>query len=71
MSVAHNDRKWWYDHNAIERDFKTGDKMLILALTKVNKLVVDWISPGIIERQLSKLIILSMYPEGGNSPKLM
>lgn len=36
MTVAREERKRWYDEDAVERTFKVGDKVLILALVKTN-----------------------------------
>ncbi|GFV95825.1 retrovirus-related Pol polyprotein from transposon 17.6 [Trichonephila clavipes] len=39
-------RKTWYDKNAIKREFKDGDLVLVLATSRANKLAVQWIGPG-------------------------
>ncbi|GFU06329.1 retrovirus-related Pol polyprotein from transposon 17.6 [Trichonephila clavipes] len=39
-------RKTWYDKNAVKREFKDGDLVLVLATSRANKLAVQWIGPG-------------------------
>ncbi|GFT63680.1 retrovirus-related Pol polyprotein from transposon 17.6 [Trichonephila clavipes] len=39
-------RKTWYDKNAVKREFKDGDLVLVLATSRTNKLEVQWIAPG-------------------------
>ncbi|GFS57467.1 retrovirus-related Pol polyprotein from transposon 17.6 [Trichonephila clavipes] len=41
-------RKTWYDKNAVKREFKDGDLVLVLATSRANKLAVQWIGPGTI-----------------------
>ncbi|GFX95192.1 retrovirus-related Pol polyprotein from transposon 412 [Trichonephila clavipes] len=35
-------RKTWYDKNAVKREFKDGDLVLVLATSRANKLAVQW-----------------------------
>lgn len=63
MTVVRDERKRWYDGNAVERTFKVGDKVLILALAKTNKFYVNWIGLGIIEIQLSETNYIVKIPE--------
>lgn len=52
--MTRDKRKMWYDHNAVDRQFKTGDKVLVLVLSKPNKLSLNCIGLGIIEKQISE-----------------
>ncbi|GFU88066.1 retrovirus-related Pol polyprotein from transposon 297 [Trichonephila clavipes] len=47
-------RKTWYDKNAVKREFKDGDLVLVLATSRANKLAVQWIGPGIILNKISE-----------------
>lgn len=69
MNLAREDRKQYYDKNAVERTFKAGDKVLVLALSKPNKLSVNLFGPGTIEKKIPKLIMLLSYPVGWLSLK--
>ncbi|MDW0176561.1 MAG: RNase H-like domain-containing protein, partial [Nitrososphaeraceae archaeon] len=46
-------RKLWYDKNAVKREFKEGDLVLIFATSKLNKLSEQWIGPGTVESKIS------------------
>ncbi|GFW21312.1 transposon Ty3-G Gag-Pol polyprotein [Trichonephila clavipes] len=50
-------RKTWYDKNAVKREFKDGDLVLVLATSRANKLAVQWICPGTILNKISKRTI--------------
>ncbi|GFU18897.1 retrovirus-related Pol polyprotein from transposon 17.6 [Trichonephila clavipes] len=50
-------RKTWYDKNAVKREFKDGDLVLVLATSRANKLAVQWIGPGTILNKISKRTI--------------
>ncbi|GFY27980.1 retrovirus-related Pol polyprotein from transposon 17.6 [Trichonephila clavipes] len=47
-------RKTWYDKNAVKREFKDGDLVLVLATSRANKLAVQWIGPGTILNKISE-----------------
>ncbi|GBM40214.1 hypothetical protein AVEN_183533-1 [Araneus ventricosus] len=47
-------RKVWYDENAVKREFRVGDVVLVLATSKPNKMAVQWTGPGVIESKLSE-----------------
>ncbi|GFW81767.1 retrovirus-related Pol polyprotein from transposon 412 [Trichonephila clavipes] len=47
-------RKTWYDKNAVKREFKDGDLVLVLDTSKANKLAVQWIGPGTILNKISE-----------------
>ncbi|GFW66829.1 retrovirus-related Pol polyprotein from transposon 17.6 [Trichonephila clavipes] len=47
-------RKTWYDKNAVKREFKVGDLVLVLATSRANKLAVQWIGPGTILNKISE-----------------
>lgn len=45
--------KVWYHNNAVKREFKEKDLVLILATSRTNKLSVQWIGPGTIRSKIS------------------
>lgn len=55
-------RKLWYDKNAVKREFKEGDLVLILATSRANKLSVQWIGPGTIRSKISDTNYLVEVP---------
>ncbi|GFT98755.1 retrovirus-related Pol polyprotein from transposon 17.6 [Trichonephila clavipes] len=55
-------RKTWYDKNAVKREFKDGDLVLVLATSRANKLAVQWIGPGTILNKISKTNYLVEIP---------
>ncbi|GFX71700.1 CCHC-type domain-containing protein [Trichonephila clavipes] len=55
-------RKTWYDKNAIKREFKDGDLVLVLATSRTNKLAVQWIGPGTILNKISETNYLVEIP---------
>ncbi|KAG8171994.1 hypothetical protein JTE90_000411 [Oedothorax gibbosus] len=46
-------RKVYYDKGSVNRKFRPGDRVLVLAASRPNKLAVQWVGPGTIESQLS------------------
>ncbi|KAF8768441.1 Retrovirus-related Pol polyprotein like [Argiope bruennichi] len=54
MLETRDKRKLWYDKNAVHRQYKSGDQVLVLAASMPNKLSVQWIGPGEIQSQLSE-----------------
>ncbi|XP_055951586.1 uncharacterized protein LOC129987653 [Argiope bruennichi] len=54
MLETRDKRKLWYDKNAVHRQYKSGDQVLVLAASMPNKLSVQWIGPGKIQSQLSE-----------------
>ncbi|GFS79209.1 retrovirus-related Pol polyprotein from transposon 17.6 [Trichonephila clavipes] len=55
-------RKTWYDKNAVKREFKDGDLVLVLATSRANKLAVQWIGPGTILNKISETNYLVEIP---------
>ncbi|GBN04115.1 hypothetical protein AVEN_232534-1 [Araneus ventricosus] len=53
MTEVRDKRKVWYDKNAVKREFRVGDLVLVLATSKPNKMAVQWTGPGVIESQIS------------------
>lgn len=54
MEDAREKRKLWYDRDAVDRKFKPGDQVLVVATYKPNKFAVSWIGPGTVEKQISE-----------------
>jgi hypothetical protein len=54
MEVQQVKRKEFYDRNAVKRNFKKGDLVLIFTLAKPNKLAPKWMGPGTIEEKISE-----------------
>ncbi|GBM12258.1 hypothetical protein AVEN_155263-1 [Araneus ventricosus] len=54
LTEVRDKRKVWYDNNAVKREFRVGDLVLVLATSKPNKMTVQWTGPGVIESQLSE-----------------
>ncbi|GFV64076.1 transposon Ty3-G Gag-Pol polyprotein [Trichonephila clavipes] len=55
-------RKTWYDKNAVKREFKDGDLVLVFATSRTNKLAVQWIGPGTILNKISETNYLVEIP---------
>ncbi|GFX57628.1 transposon Ty3-G Gag-Pol polyprotein [Trichonephila clavipes] len=55
-------RKTWYDKNAVKREFKDGDLVLVLATSRANKLAVQWIGPGTVLSKISETNYLVEIP---------
>ncbi|GFW88350.1 retrovirus-related Pol polyprotein from transposon 297 [Trichonephila clavipes] len=55
-------RKTWYDKNAVKREFKNGNLVLVLATSRENKLAVEWIGPGTILIKISETNYLVEIP---------
>ncbi|GFV67513.1 retrovirus-related Pol polyprotein from transposon 297 [Trichonephila clavipes] len=55
-------RKTWYDKNAVKREFKDGDLVLVLATSRANKLAVQWIGPGTVLNKISETNYLVEIP---------
>ncbi|GFW14495.1 retrovirus-related Pol polyprotein from transposon 297 [Trichonephila clavipes] len=55
-------RKTWYDKNAVKREFKDGDLVLVLATSRANKLAVQWIGPGTILNKILETNYLVEIP---------
>ncbi|GBM66031.1 hypothetical protein AVEN_147358-1 [Araneus ventricosus] len=49
MTETRDKRKTWYDKNAVKREFRVGELVLVLATSKPNKMAVQWTGPGVIE----------------------
>ncbi|GBL81175.1 hypothetical protein AVEN_120019-1 [Araneus ventricosus] len=54
MTEVRDKRKVWYDKNAVKREFRVGDIVLVLATSKPNKMAVQWNGPGVIKSKLSE-----------------
>ena len=54
MAEKQEKRKKWYDRNAVKREFRPGDQVLVLATSRPHKLSVHWIGPGTVEAKLSE-----------------
>ncbi|GFX05194.1 retrovirus-related Pol polyprotein from transposon 17.6 [Trichonephila clavipes] len=54
--------KTWYDKNAVKREFKDGDLVLVLAISRANKLAVQWIGPGTTLNKISETNYLVEIP---------
>ncbi|GFV34877.1 retrovirus-related Pol polyprotein from transposon 297 [Trichonephila clavipes] len=55
-------RKTWYDKNAVKREFKDADLVLVLATSRANKLAVQWIGPETILNKISETNYLVEIP---------
>ncbi|GFW48289.1 retrovirus-related Pol polyprotein from transposon 412 [Trichonephila clavipes] len=55
-------RKTWYHKNAVKREFKDGDLVLVLATSRTNKLAVQWIGPGTFLNKISETNYLVEIP---------
>ncbi|GBN93933.1 hypothetical protein AVEN_251357-1 [Araneus ventricosus] len=47
MTEARDNRKVWYDKNAVKREFRVGELVLVLATS----MAVQWTGSGVIERK--------------------
>ncbi|GBL99636.1 Retrovirus-related Pol polyprotein from transposon 412 [Araneus ventricosus] len=54
MTETRDKRKTWYDKNAVKRELRVGELILVLATSKPNKMAVQWTGPGVIESKLSE-----------------
>ncbi|GBN84417.1 hypothetical protein AVEN_145251-1 [Araneus ventricosus] len=54
MTETRDKRKVWYDKNAVKREFRVGELVLVLATSKPNKMFVQWTGPGVIESKFSE-----------------
>lgn len=64
MTELREKRKLWYDRNAVKREFKVKDRVLVLATTKPHKLSVQWIGPGVVEEKISETNYVVRMKEG-------
>ena len=55
LSQAQEAQKTWYDKNARNRTFQTGDQVLVLLPTSTNKLLAEWQGPYTITRRIGKV----------------
>ncbi|GFY06852.1 retrovirus-related Pol polyprotein from transposon 297 [Trichonephila clavipes] len=55
-------RKTWYNKNAVTREFKDGDLVLVLATSRANKLAVQWIGRGTNLNKISETNYLVGIP---------
>ncbi|GBM53236.1 hypothetical protein AVEN_47439-1, partial [Araneus ventricosus] len=62
MEKARDKRKKWYDRGTVERKFKPGDLVLVMATIKPNKLAVSWMGPGTVISQISETNYLVSLP---------
>lgn len=71
MEEMQGKRKLWYDKNAVKREFKEGDLVLVLAVARPNKLSVQWIGPGKIKSRISETNYVVELPEKKNLKFIM
>ena len=55
MQSAQTQQKSWYDKNARERSFQTGDQVLVLLPTSTSKLTAQWQGPYTVVEQVGKV----------------
>ncbi len=55
MAKAQKEQKRWYDRNARERSFQTGDQVLVLLPTSSNKLTSQWYGPYPVTKKASNV----------------
>ena len=55
LKTAAARQKRWYDHNARERSFVAGDKVLVLLPTSASKLTAQWQGPYHVVRPVGKV----------------
>ncbi|GFY78965.1 retrovirus-related Pol polyprotein from transposon 297 [Trichonephila inaurata madagascariensis] len=63
MQKTKESQNLWYDLKAEKREFKEGDLVLIVALSKPNKLSVNWIGPEKVVKQLSETNYVVHFPD--------
>ncbi|GFS78687.1 retrovirus-related Pol polyprotein from transposon 412 [Trichonephila clavipes] len=63
MEDAKQKRKLWYDRRTVKRQFQLGELVLVKALSRPNKLSVQWVGPGEIVQQLSETNYVVKFPE--------
>ncbi|GFV94756.1 transposon Ty3-G Gag-Pol polyprotein [Trichonephila clavipes] len=56
-------RKIWYDKNSVKREIKDGDLVLVLAISRANKLAVQWIGLATILNKISETNYLVEIPD--------
>merc|ERR1712074_434118 len=54
-SVSKSKQKLYYDKNTRKRNYKIGDKVLLLLPTSSNKLLAEWKGPFEIVRRINKV----------------
>ena len=62
MAKAQKEQKRWYDRNARERSFQTGDQVLVLLPTSSNKLTSQWHGPYPVTKKASNVNSLKVCP---------
>ena len=55
LKQAQQQQKRWYDRTAVEREFQTGDHVLVLLPTKTSKLLARWQGPYQVLRRVGKV----------------
>ena len=55
LTRAQQQQKHWYDRTAVEREFQTGDQVLVLLPTDTSKLLARWQGPYQILRRIGKV----------------
>ncbi|GFV08847.1 hypothetical protein TNCV_3820901 [Trichonephila clavipes] len=63
MEDAKQKQKLWYDRRTVKRQFQLGELVLVIALSRPNKLSVQWVGPGEIVQQLSETNYVVKFPE--------
>ena len=55
LKQAQQQQKRWYDRTAVEREFQTGDQVLVLLPTETSKLLARWQGPYQVLRRVGKV----------------
>ena len=59
---AQQHQKFWYDQNAVDRELKTGDHVLVLLPTDMSKLLAQWQGPyRVLERRGQVDYVIDMH----------
>ncbi|GFV93959.1 retrovirus-related Pol polyprotein from transposon 412 [Trichonephila clavipes] len=67
MEDAKQKQKLWYDRRTVKRQFQPGELVWVIALSRPNKLSVQWVGPGEIVQQLSEKNYMVKIPEKDNT----
>ncbi|GFX09803.1 retrovirus-related Pol polyprotein from transposon 412 [Trichonephila clavipes] len=63
MEDAKQKQKLWYNRWTVKRQFQLGELVLVIALSRPNKLSVQWVGSGEIVQQLSETNYVVKFPE--------
>ncbi|GBL88165.1 hypothetical protein AVEN_29540-1 [Araneus ventricosus] len=61
MTETRDKRKTWYDKNAVKREFRVRELVLVLATSKPNKMAVQWTGSDVIESKLSETNCIACF----------